>query len=309
METPERAQCHFSKASVLALWIPQGSWAALRIQKIPEHPQKDENLLLSVQGIPGAFQDFNWYLGEETNGGAMLFTYFPDLQRPQRDGSDMGQRDIVGFPNGSMLLHRVQPTDSGTYQVAVTINPDWTMRAKTEVRVAEKLKELPITQLPVSAGIMATILIGSLAAGSLFIGFIAHLLLTRGWRGQSHGYRVDGAQAEASDGADFCLGERGRGLFFPRNSLFVEDSFLVRSASSELCLLTWVLSCLQMCHFSALPNPREMEAATFSPPPAPLFLQLFYKSEIFPKTNSFSYSLCSLLTVAREYLDLVLVSL
>ncbi|XP_034494541.1 carcinoembryonic antigen-related cell adhesion molecule 19 isoform X2 [Ailuropoda melanoleuca] len=117
----------------------------------------------------------------------MLFTYFPDLQRPQRDGSDMGQRDIVGFPNGSMLLHRVQPTDSGTYQVAVTINPDWTMRAKTEVRVAEKLKELPITQLPVSAGIMATILIGSLAAGSLFIGFIAHLLLTRGWRGQSHG--------------------------------------------------------------------------------------------------------------------------
>lgn len=121
---------------MLALWIPQGSWAALRIQKIPEHPQKDENLLLSVQGIPGAFQDFNWYLGEETNGGAMLFTYFPDLQRPQRDGSDMGQRDIVGFPNGSMLLHRVQPTDSGTYQVAVTINPDWTMRAKTEVRVA-----------------------------------------------------------------------------------------------------------------------------------------------------------------------------
>uniref|UniRef100_A0A452QUN7 Immunoglobulin V-set domain-containing protein n=1 Tax=Ursus americanus TaxID=9643 RepID=A0A452QUN7_URSAM len=141
METPKRAQCHFSKglllsASVLALWIPQGTWAALRIQKIPEHPQKDENLLLSVQGIPGAFQDFNWYLGEETNGGTMLFTYFPDLQRPQRDGSAMGQRDIVGFPNGSMLLHHVQPTDSGTYQVAVTINPEWTMRAKTEVRVA-----------------------------------------------------------------------------------------------------------------------------------------------------------------------------
>uniref|UniRef100_A0A7N5K8D5 CEA cell adhesion molecule 19 n=1 Tax=Ailuropoda melanoleuca TaxID=9646 RepID=A0A7N5K8D5_AILME len=152
METPERAQCHFSKASVLALWIPQGSWAALRIQKIPEHPQKDENLLLSVQGIPGAFQDFNWYLGEETNGGAMLFTYFPDLQRPQRDGSDMGQRDIVGFPNGSMLLHRVQPTDSGTYQVAVTINPDWTMRAKTEVRVAgghpqRSQRPAPITML------------------------------------------------------------------------------------------------------------------------------------------------------------------
>lgn len=54
---------------------------------------------------------------------------------------------------------------------------------------SEKLKELPITQLPVSAGIMAAILIGSLASGSLFIGCVAHLLLTRGWRGQSHRYR------------------------------------------------------------------------------------------------------------------------
>ncbi|CAK7302512.1 Carcinoembryonic antigen-related cell adhesion molecule 19 [Vulpes lagopus] len=116
----------------------------------------------------------------------MLFTYFPDLQQPQRDGSATGQHDIVGFPNGSMLLHRVQPTDSGTYQVAVTINPAWIMRAKTEVQVAKKHKELPIIHLPVSAGIMAAIMIGSLAAGSLFIGCIAHLQLTGGWRGQSH---------------------------------------------------------------------------------------------------------------------------
>lgn len=122
-------------ASVLALWVPQGSWAALRIQKIPEHPQKNQDLLLCVQGVPDTFQDFNWYLGEEASGGTMLFTYIPELQRPQRDGSAMGQRNIVGFPNGSMLLHRAQPADSGTYQVAVTINPAWTMRAKTEVQV------------------------------------------------------------------------------------------------------------------------------------------------------------------------------
>ncbi|XP_045842722.1 carcinoembryonic antigen-related cell adhesion molecule 19 [Meles meles] len=203
METPERAQCHFSKgllltASILALWTPQGSQAALHIQKIPEHPQKDQNLLLSVQGIPGTFQDFNWYLGEETNGGTMLFTYFPDLQRPQRDGSAMGQRDIVGFPNGSMMLRRVQPTDSGTDQVAVTLNPDWTMRAKTQVQVSEKLKELPITHLPVSAGIMAAIIIGSLAAWSLFVGCIVHLLLTRGWKGQSHIPPTPGGQGSLS---------------------------------------------------------------------------------------------------------------
>ncbi|XP_044116050.1 carcinoembryonic antigen-related cell adhesion molecule 19 [Neovison vison] len=52
--------------------------------------------------------------------------------------------------------------------------------------MTEELKELPITHLPMSAGMMAAIIIGSLAAGSLFVGCIAHLLLTRGWKGQSH---------------------------------------------------------------------------------------------------------------------------
>uniref|UniRef100_A0A667HJU4 CEA cell adhesion molecule 19 n=1 Tax=Lynx canadensis TaxID=61383 RepID=A0A667HJU4_LYNCA len=183
MASPEGARRHFSKglllsASILALWVPQGSRAALRIQKIPEHPQKNQDLLLSVRGIPDTFQDFNWYLGEEAHGGTMLFTYIPELQRPQRDGGAMGQRDIVGFPNGSMLLHRAQPTDSGTYQVAVTINPAWTMRAKTKVRVEGEC-------CPADAGIMVAIIIGSLAAGALFIGSIAHLLLTRSWRGQT----------------------------------------------------------------------------------------------------------------------------
>uniref|UniRef100_A0A8C9AWN3 CEA cell adhesion molecule 16, tectorial membrane component n=1 Tax=Prolemur simus TaxID=1328070 RepID=A0A8C9AWN3_PROSS len=142
MKIPTRTQGHFSKslllsALILALWMPQGSQAALHIQKIPEQPQKNQDLLLSVQGVPDTFQDINWYLGEETYGGTRLFTYIPELLRPQRDGSAMKQRDIVGFPNGSMLLRRAQPTDSGTYQVAITINPAWTMKAKTEVQVAD----------------------------------------------------------------------------------------------------------------------------------------------------------------------------
>ncbi|ELR53078.1 Carcinoembryonic antigen-related cell adhesion molecule 19, partial [Bos mutus] len=171
---------------ILALWVPQGSWAALRIQKIPEQPQMNQDLLLSVQGIPNTFQDFSWYLGEEANGGTMLFTYIPKLLRPQRDGSAMNQRDIVGFSNGSMLLRHAQPSDSGTYQVAVTINPSWTMRAKTEVQVVEKPKELPVTNPPVSAGIVAAIVIGSLATGCMSVGIIAYLLVTRGWRAQNH---------------------------------------------------------------------------------------------------------------------------
>ena len=53
----------------------------------------------------------------------------------------------------------------------------------------EKPKELPVTSLPVSAGIVAAIVIGSLATGCIFVGSIAYLLVTRGWRAQNHRYR------------------------------------------------------------------------------------------------------------------------
>ncbi|XP_036202042.1 carcinoembryonic antigen-related cell adhesion molecule 19 isoform X4 [Myotis myotis] len=170
MEIPTGTQCHFSQglllsgkeemppnaqarraASVLALWVPQGSWAALRIQKIPEQPQKNQDVLLSVQGIPDTFQDFIWYRGKETDGGTRLFTYIPDIQRPQRDGIAMEQRDIVGFPNGSMLLRDAQPRDSGTYHVEVHINPSSTMRAKTEVQVLGPAEPRPCPLLPAGA--------------------------------------------------------------------------------------------------------------------------------------------------------------
>uniref|UniRef100_A0A8C0VYK8 Immunoglobulin V-set domain-containing protein n=1 Tax=Castor canadensis TaxID=51338 RepID=A0A8C0VYK8_CASCN len=177
-------------ASILALWLPQGSWATLHIQKIPERPQKDQDLLLSVLGVPNTFQDFTWYLGEDTDGGTRLFTYIPELQRPQRDGSAMGQRDIVGFQNGSLLLRRAQPSDSGTYQVAVTVNPAWTMRAKTEVQVAEINKQPSTAHLPLNAWMVAAAIIGPLAFGFFLIGSIAYLLVTRGWRGRSPRYRV-----------------------------------------------------------------------------------------------------------------------
>nr|XP_012301984.1 carcinoembryonic antigen-related cell adhesion molecule 19 isoform X1 [Aotus nancymaae] len=203
MEIPMGIQGCFSKslllsASILVLWMLQSSQAALHIQKIPEQPQKNQDLLLSVQGVPDTFQDVNWYLGEEIYGGTRLFTYIPGIQRPQRDGSAMGQRDIVGFPNGSMLLRRTQPTDSGTYQVAITINSDWTMKAKTEVQVAERNKELPSTHLPTNAGILAATIIGSLTAGALLISCIAYLLVTRNWRGQSHRASAPGGQGSLS---------------------------------------------------------------------------------------------------------------
>ncbi|XP_004694004.2 PREDICTED: carcinoembryonic antigen-related cell adhesion molecule 19 [Condylura cristata] len=188
-------------ASILTFWIAQSSGEALHIQKIPEHPQKNQDLLLSVHGIPEIFQVCNWYLGEEISGSTMLFSYFPELQRPQREGSAIKHRDIVGFPNGSMLLRHAQPNDSGIYQITVTMNPDWTMRTKTQVQVVdslEKHKESAVGRLPESVGVMAAIVIGALATGSLLIGGVTYLLVIRGCKGQNHRVSAPGGQKSMS---------------------------------------------------------------------------------------------------------------
>ncbi|XP_012888055.1 PREDICTED: carcinoembryonic antigen-related cell adhesion molecule 19 [Dipodomys ordii] len=176
----------FLSASVLVLWLPQCSQASLSIQKIPEMPQKNQDLLLSLHGVPSTFQDVTWYLGETTDGGTRLFTYIPELLRPQRDGEAMGQRDMVGFPNGSLLLRHAQPGDSGLYQVALAVNAAWTMRAKAHVQVVEGTHTEPTTaHVPMNAGVVAAAIVGPLAVASLLIGGLAYLLVTRSWGGQS----------------------------------------------------------------------------------------------------------------------------
>ncbi|XP_078002371.1 cell adhesion molecule CEACAM19 [Phascolarctos cinereus] len=186
-------------ASLLAWWTAHQAWAALLIEKIPEVPQEGQDILLSVHGVPGAIQDFNWYQGEETDGGTMIFSYIPGLQRPQRDGNAMKGRNIIGFPNGSLLLRQAKPKDSGTYQVGITINPAWIMRVKTELRVTEKgvntTSPIPKHQDPVdssspmNSGITVAIVIGCLGLGVLVVGSgLVYLLVTRSWKIKSPGY-------------------------------------------------------------------------------------------------------------------------
>ncbi|XP_004607889.1 carcinoembryonic antigen-related cell adhesion molecule 19 [Sorex araneus] len=198
MEIPTGAQGRVSKglllsATILALWLAPGS--TLSIRKIPEHPHRNQDLLLSVEGVPDTFQEVAWYLGEEPSGSTRLFSYFPDLQLPQRDGNAMQKRDITGFPNGSMLLRHAQPEDSGTYRVTVTISHAWSLKAEAQVQVAEKHEDPPSTHLPMSTGLLAAIIVGSLALGALVLGSFASLLMTRGCMGQSH-RSTDSGKAE-----------------------------------------------------------------------------------------------------------------
>ncbi|XP_031240072.1 carcinoembryonic antigen-related cell adhesion molecule 19-like [Mastomys coucha] len=160
-------------ALFLALQLLQGSQAAPHIKMIPEQAQKNQDL----HGVPSTAQDFIKYLGEEASGGTKQLPYIPGLSWPQKDGSVMGQRDISGFPNGSMLLRSTQPSHSSTYRVAATMNPAWTTKAEIDIKVVD-VKEIS-SPVPTDAGITAAIIVGSLAVGSLFVCGIAYVLVTR----------------------------------------------------------------------------------------------------------------------------------
>ncbi|XP_055991589.1 carcinoembryonic antigen-related cell adhesion molecule 19 [Sorex fumeus] len=211
MEIPTGAQGRVPKglllsATILALWLPPGS--TLSIRKIPEHPHKNQDLLLSVEGVPDTFQVVDWYLGDEPSGSTRLFSYFPELQPPQRVGNAMQKRDITGFPNGSMLLRHAQPEDSGTYHVTVTISHAWSLKAEAQVQVAEKHEDPSSMNLPMSTGLLAAIIIGSLALGALVLGSFASLLMTRGCKGQSH-RSTDSGKAEV----DSCHSTDGENVY------------------------------------------------------------------------------------------------
>ncbi|XP_072464072.1 cell adhesion molecule CEACAM19 isoform X2 [Notamacropus eugenii] len=199
-------------ASLWARWTIHQAWATLLIEKIPEVPQAGQDVLLSVHGVSGTIQDFNWYQGEETDGGTMIFSYIPGLPRPQRNGNAMMGRNIIGFPNGSLLLRQAQPNDSGTYQVGITINPYWLMRAKTELHITEKALNATSTvhkppdpekdnSSPMSSGTTVAIVIGCLGFGALIVGSgLVYLLVTR-----SRKIKSSGVTTAKPDAGHMCL--------------------------------------------------------------------------------------------------------
>ncbi|KAH0631657.1 hypothetical protein JD844_006103, partial [Phrynosoma platyrhinos] len=89
-------------------------FANIPVVSIPETPSEGQNVTLSVENVTGTIREINWYRGQATEGATRLFTYFPGYGRPQRNGIQNTQREF-GFPNGSLLITGVQPSDAKTY--------------------------------------------------------------------------------------------------------------------------------------------------------------------------------------------------
>ncbi|XP_075047019.1 cell adhesion molecule CEACAM5-like isoform X2 [Mixophyes fleayi] len=108
--------------SFLSLWMDLTS-GVMNIQLIPQYPVLGEHVIggsvtLSVTGITGRILTFRWYKGPNTNAEHQILTYVPGDPASQINGSLYFSR-ARPFPNGSLLISDLHPTDSGNYIVNV----------------------------------------------------------------------------------------------------------------------------------------------------------------------------------------------
>ncbi|KAJ6663889.1 hypothetical protein lerEdw1_009970, partial [Lerista edwardsae] len=150
----------------------------LPIVVIPKTPVEGQNVTFSVQNVTGAIRQIDWYRGEEPNGGTRIFTYFPGIDRPQRNGVQFTEREF-GFPNGSLLISEVKPSDAHHYTVIILVRSKRNFKGTTDLQLAASVTSPPpviptlpqppkkeLTKVPGMLGwIVAGIMVGVLFAG------------------------------------------------------------------------------------------------------------------------------------------------
>nr|XP_033819442.1 carcinoembryonic antigen-related cell adhesion molecule 1-like isoform X3 [Geotrypetes seraphini] len=123
----------------LGLWSWQVS--AVSVVPIPKIAAVGENVLLSVDGVSGDIEGFNWYKGESINTNQML-RYNPFRTPPDTVFSPYEGR-VRGFPNGSMEISGVNIKDNGSYIVQIQAKKQEV--ATVTITVYEKLSKPSIT--------------------------------------------------------------------------------------------------------------------------------------------------------------------
>uniref|UniRef100_A0A8D2L5J2 Immunoglobulin V-set domain-containing protein n=1 Tax=Varanus komodoensis TaxID=61221 RepID=A0A8D2L5J2_VARKO len=102
------------------------------VAAIPALPAEGQNVTLSVLNATGAIREVSWFRGRATDGGARIFSYFPGNSRPQRNGAQHTQREL-GFPNGSMLIGALRPSDQQPYTVVILVRPKATFKGTVDL--------------------------------------------------------------------------------------------------------------------------------------------------------------------------------
>ncbi|XP_063168684.1 carcinoembryonic antigen-related cell adhesion molecule 19 [Candoia aspera] len=163
-------------ACLLGLWITLVEATRIKIVSIPETPVEGQNVTFSVENVQGDIREVSWFRGMASQGSTRVFTYFPGNSRPQRNGVQFTNREF-GFPNGSLLITGIRPSDVGRYNVMILLRPKEILNASTELQLATPPPTTAATATPPSKDppkvpstlgwIVAGVLVGILLCGAL----------------------------------------------------------------------------------------------------------------------------------------------
>nr|KAF6407229.1 hypothetical protein HJG59_009899 [Molossus molossus] len=98
--------------SLLTSWSPPTT-AQLTVESVPPSAAEGEDVLLRVHDLPGFLAGYVWFKGESVDSSRQIASYVIDTQQ-MYPGPEYSGRETI-HPNGSLLLQKVTPKDTGYY--------------------------------------------------------------------------------------------------------------------------------------------------------------------------------------------------
>ncbi|XP_041425511.1 carcinoembryonic antigen-related cell adhesion molecule 8 isoform X3 [Xenopus laevis] len=99
----------------LSVWMDSAH--GIGVQLIPQYPVVSQSVTLSVTGVTGTIRQFSWYKGSSVDANNQIFNVIPSLNSVT-NGRQYFPR-ASHFPNGSLQISGLVPTDQGNYTVFI----------------------------------------------------------------------------------------------------------------------------------------------------------------------------------------------
>eukprot|EP00079_Xenopus_tropicalis_P037446 XP_017951217.1 PREDICTED: carcinoembryonic antigen-related cell adhesion molecule 8-like [Xenopus tropicalis] len=139
--TAARALCMRGYLLTVSLSAWMDGAHGIGVQLIPQYPVVNQSVTLSVTGVTGTIRQFSWYKGSSTDTNNNIFNVIPSANSVT-PGAQYFLR-ANWFPNGSLQISGLVPTDQGNYTVLIV----------TAESVTQATVSLPVYEPVTASGI------------------------------------------------------------------------------------------------------------------------------------------------------------
>ncbi|OCT73023.1 carcinoembryonic antigen-related cell adhesion molecule 8 [Xenopus laevis] len=107
--------CCWTLAVCLSVWMDSAH--GIGVQLIPQNPVVNQSVTLSVTGVTVTIRQFSWYKGSSVDTNNQIFNVIPQTNSVTHGRQYFSRASH--FPNGSLQISGLVPTDQGNYTVLI----------------------------------------------------------------------------------------------------------------------------------------------------------------------------------------------